>query len=142
MKCPACDSFLVHDEASEFGFWRCPKCGGLWMPFGVLEELISHEEGLWEEAEEVRKVKEETVGEGKRICPEDGAVLRAIPYREDAKVRVDECPTCSGIWLDAGELRKIGDDTEGIFANLRDEVKDDATALEVFLGKILPFLPK
>jgi Zn-finger nucleic acid-binding protein len=57
-------------------------------------------------------------------------------------VKVDECPTCSGIWLDAGELRRIGDDVEGIFANLRDEVRDDATALEVFLGKILPFLPK
>jgi Zn-finger nucleic acid-binding protein len=112
------------------------------MPFGVLEELISHSEELWEEPEEVQKVKEETVAEGRRICPEDGAVLRAIPYRDDAKVRVDECPTCYGILLDAGELAKIGDDTEGIFANLRDEVRDDATALEVFLGKILPFLPK
>ena len=41
-------------------------------------------------------------------CPRDNAGLREIvvdvPGRD---VRVDVCPSCGGMWLDAGELRRL-----------------------------------
>lgn len=39
------------------------------------------------------------------ICPRDGAPLETHRYEGD--VEVDACPTCYGIWLDAGELKQI-----------------------------------
>jgi uncharacterized C2H2 Zn-finger protein len=37
-------------------------------------------------------------------CPKCGATLREVPYRS---VKVDECPSCGGIWLDKGELEAL-----------------------------------
>jgi Zn-finger nucleic acid-binding protein len=43
-------------------------------------------------------------------CPKDGAALAASRYEAD--VKVDACPTCRGIWLDAGELERIQESRE------------------------------
>jgi Zn-finger nucleic acid-binding protein len=40
-------------------------------------------------------------------CPKDGAALENRPYEDD--VRVELCPRCRGLWLDAGELERIED---------------------------------
>jgi Zn-finger nucleic acid-binding protein len=37
-------------------------------------------------------------------CPRDGSELQE---REQSKVKVDICPACKGIWLDAGELEVL-----------------------------------
>jgi hypothetical protein len=37
-------------------------------------------------------------------CPKDGTDLQE---REQSKVKVDVCPTCKGMWLDAGELEML-----------------------------------
>jgi len=142
MKCPACPGELELNRTDETGFWRCKVCGGLWMPFGALEELIEHERGWWDEDFSRDKRAKETIAEGGRICPEDGTTLRAIPCPEAHKVRIDECPTCHGEWLDIGELQMIQEDAHGIFKAFRSEMHEDTTAWRVFLGKILPFLPK
>ena len=42
--------------------------------------------------------------ESARICPVDGSTL----LKEDSnEIIIDRCPTCKGIWLDAGELEAI-----------------------------------
>lgn len=38
-------------------------------------------------------------------CPKDGSDLQE---QELASVKVDVCPTCKGMWLDAGELEIVG----------------------------------
>jgi hypothetical protein len=44
--------------------------------------------------------------EVERPCPADGATLaKEIAH----SVIIDRCPTCGGIWLDAGELERIND---------------------------------
>jgi uncharacterized protein len=37
-------------------------------------------------------------------CPLDNASMREVPRRG---VKIDVCPECRGIWLDAGELEKM-----------------------------------
>lgn len=37
-------------------------------------------------------------------CPKDGSALEP---REFHHVVVDVCPTCKGVWLDAGELEQV-----------------------------------
>jgi hypothetical protein len=42
--------------------------------------------------------------EAKRACPADGATL----VKEIAHgTIIDRCPTCKGVWLDAGELERL-----------------------------------
>src|SRR5882724_12714779 len=38
------------------------------------------------------------------LCPKDGSRLTTIEHHG---VMVEQCPTCQGMWLDAGELEKI-----------------------------------
>lgn len=42
--------------------------------------------------------------EPSRICPVDGSVLLK---EHNYEVIIDRCPTCKGIWLDAGEIEAI-----------------------------------
>ena len=37
-------------------------------------------------------------------CPRDGS---ALVEREHIGIKVDDCPTCGGIWLDKGELEHV-----------------------------------
>src|SRR5215470_631486 len=43
-------------------------------------------------------------------CPKCGAALKE---RSFAKILVDQCTGCNGIWLDAGELEQIAAKEEG-----------------------------
>ena len=48
-----------------------------------------------------------------RTCPVDGATLLKEHNNE---ILVDRCPTCQGVWLDAGEIEAIKEaaQTEGM----------------------------
>lgn len=37
-------------------------------------------------------------------CPRDGAALQET---ESEHVKIDTCPRCKGVWLDAGELEQL-----------------------------------
>lgn len=39
-----------------------------------------------------------------RVCPADGVTLVKTISNE---IIIDQCPTCKGVWLDAGELEAI-----------------------------------
>jgi hypothetical protein len=44
--------------------------------------------------------------EAPRACPVDGHVMRKAVILD---VVIDRCPTCAGVWLDAGELALLSD---------------------------------
>lgn len=51
----------------------------------------------------------EAEGEARRECPVDGAVMsKEVRYM----VVIDLCPECGGVWMDAGELKLIGEHAE------------------------------
>ena len=42
--------------------------------------------------------------EGTRTCPVDGS---ALVKEHKGEIIMDRCPTCDGVWLDAGEIEAI-----------------------------------
>ena len=54
-------------------------------------------------------------------CPKDGADL---VEREIDHVKVDVCPDCRGMWMDAGELELIRDARKSGFARFVDNLWD------------------
>jgi len=58
-----------------------------------------------QEREKIEKLRQKLAPAAPRgACPRDGATLQ---LREEKGVSIDVCPTCHGIWLDAGEMESI-----------------------------------
>ncbi|HEX8069506.1 MAG TPA: zf-TFIIB domain-containing protein [Pyrinomonadaceae bacterium] len=51
-------------------------------------------------------------------CPRCGVALTEV---EHAGVKIDRCPKCHGVWLDAGELEQLTKRAEGWFKWLTGE---------------------
>jgi uncharacterized protein len=48
-------------------------------------------------------------------CPKCGAELMAIAYRG---MELDKCTACQGVWLDCGELERLGIPESGLLGGL------------------------
>jgi|GEM_PF-5755186 len=80
--------------------------GGYWLEDGELSQLAERY------GAEVKEVPVEGTGkaieiESPRLCPEDANTqLREYAFG-DSGILLDICPTCDGIWVDGGELKKV-----------------------------------
>jgi Zn-finger nucleic acid-binding protein len=109
IKCPKCKTNLETISYENIEVDRCPKCGGIW--FDAME------------AEELKKIKgsekldtiEPAVGHQynrmiKQInCPRCQTKMQKILDIDRYSIWYEQCVTCSGIWLDAGEFTKFKD---------------------------------
>lgn len=61
-------------------------------------------------------------------CPRDDAALETSTY--EARIEIDTCGTCGGVWLDAGELEKIQETVERDYraVHARDDVAQSIEA--------------
>ena len=91
--CPGCHSAMQTFRASEVELERCFFCGGVFLEKGELDRLVGGPVSL-------------TPGEtpGDRLCAGCGATL--APTRAGA-LTVDQCRSCGGLYLDAGELQRL-----------------------------------
>lgn len=62
-----------------------------------------------------------------RKCPVDDFTLREVSYEG---VKIDSCPHCSGVWLDAGELESIQDAQDSDFRGVPTGALDSVRAAE------------
>ncbi len=143
----------------------CPRCQSRFntkSTCGVEIEECSGCQGIWFDADELRRVKDGTDKDlnwmdfelwknpehfrvnTKRIdCPTCAIALVAIDYG-DTGVEIDHCTRCRGVWLDAGELEKIigalsenlltMDTSDYVRASL-EEAKELITGTEGFLSE-------
>jgi Zn-finger nucleic acid-binding protein len=83
---------------------HCPRSGGHWLDGGELALLAKRP------AEEVDAILragtpvERLIHESSRLCPRDQTPLQQIEFPDYAHLKIDYCPTCGGVWLDAHEL--------------------------------------
>jgi Zn-finger nucleic acid-binding protein len=90
MQCPKCPGTL---EPRTYGrkitVHRCTECGGLW--FNQIEDIK---------------------------CPEDGSLMEKTADDRQTHIWYESCPTCDGMFFDAGEFTDLKYDT------LMDRVRD------------------
>lgn len=55
-------------------------------------------------------------------CPVDSEVLKKTTY--EAQIEIDQCPACSGMWLDYGELESIQDSKENDYSEELGKIPD------------------
>lgn len=110
MKCPACSRDLAEVTAGDVQVDICQGgCGGVWFDEGELEHFDEESEVL---ADVILKKEASgslaTNGKELRKCPRcvDEVIVRQF-FDPKNQVEINQCWTCSGIWLDRGELATI-----------------------------------
>jgi Zn-finger nucleic acid-binding protein len=103
---------------------HCLECKGIWLDKGELRSMLQNKAP--------ERAIERTPGLakwGKQVCPRCKGTMR-IKFIKD--IEVDECSDCKGIWLDNGELGRLGDKDLGplgdgrvrnILRSLRDGIR-------------------
>ncbi len=104
MQCPKCHGRL---EDRTYGrritVKRCEDCQGLWCKRETLatmktewmsEALDIGEASTGRRFNEIRDVP----------CPECGETLTRVPDERQRHIWLDACPSCDGVWFDAGEF--------------------------------------
>lgn len=111
MKCPACETELSEKTVDGIVVDVCAGgCGGIWFDQHELKKFDEpHEEGGLELLDVERDPGIHVDHEEQHPCPrcEAGTPMLRHFFSVKREVEVDECPTCAGFWLDAGELRDL-----------------------------------
>ncbi len=110
MNCPACDTALTQMQAGGITVDACQGgCGGLWFDRFELSKVDEPRESAGESLLHLdRRAGLRLDHARRRICPRcAGVVMLRHFFSAKQQVTVDACPTCAGIWLDAGELATI-----------------------------------
>lgn len=77
--------------------------GGYWLEHGDLTSLADHHNTAITQT----PVTATSTQPSQRICPVDGVAMVEHEFGDHSGIKVDECTICGGIWLDAGELKKV-----------------------------------
>jgi Zn-finger nucleic acid-binding protein len=103
LKCPNDGTPLASISIENVSVDQCSVCGGYWLLRGELETLGEHH-GAHLASITIGPVE---IVDSKRWCPQDGAQLCQHEFAEHTGIRIDQCPTCQGIWLEKTELSSI-----------------------------------
>ena len=97
--CPACNDYTTASRsAGGVRIDQCHNCKGAWFDAGELQQAI----GVGH-----RKLISSIAGV--RRCPTCDVAMRPLNF-PGTQVEIDCCPDCGGLWLDAGEFRRIRDE--------------------------------
>ncbi len=128
MKCVGCGGNLTTGSTGIVEIDYCTACGGTWFDKDEIEsvdapaEPIPQDLPVDESKLTVKPLSFDFKENGARSCPKcgDGVLCRNL-FGVSHPVEVEQCLTCSGIWLDGGELKRI-----------RDQYPDDRAREEAF----------
>jgi len=110
MKCPACGTRLTEMVVGDVVVDVCQGgCGGIWFDNWELKKFDEPHEHLGEQLLDIDIAPNIKVDYSKRRqCPKcAGVTMMRHFFSVKREVEVDECAACAGIWLDAGELKRI-----------------------------------
>ena len=110
MKCPACANEMSTMVVEDISVDVCDAgCGGIWFDRFELNKVDEPHESAGAKLVELTPDSKAAVDQNaKRQCPKcENVVMMRHFFSVKKEVQVDECPSCTGIWLDHGELGKI-----------------------------------
>ena len=110
MKCPRTGTELKTITIEGVTVDLSEACGGVWFDNWELIKFDEvHETGGEALSKLMEQHKSDDVDLSKRLnCPKcEGMVMARHFYSAKREIEIDRCPSCGGIWLDAGELAKI-----------------------------------
>jgi Zn-finger nucleic acid-binding protein len=82
---------------------RCPDCRGLWLSHVGAQILKLAGEPLPDDVPGPAPDADRRAG----MCPAGHGLLKRARVDVDDPFYLDRCPTCSGIWFDAGEWNRL-----------------------------------
>ena len=102
MNCPRDHAELKVEKHKGIEIDRCPVCSGMWLDYGELDEL-----------EDTAFDKDEMKGslmfrsfDGELACPKCQGRMQRFNYRA-YDLELDFCEHEHGVWLDAGEEKRV-----------------------------------
>jgi uncharacterized protein len=139
MKCPDCNSLLKPLDCKGVVIQECIGCSGKWFERDELQKVEAKEDDTvrWIDFEPFGKDTEKlSVVSQETTCPKCSKKMQSLKYMK-SNVVIDKCPTCKGVWLEAGELAKIVNylkdlvDAEPVEALAKDTFKE---FIKIFTG--------
>lgn len=132
MVCPACKNKLEPKTECGIEVDVCINaCGGIWFDDQELNKLDKGQCDLTTETLFAGRNQNNTIIDHskERNCPKCSSVkLNRHFFYEDKKLEIDTCPSCKGIWLDAGELSTLIKEqkSEGLRDTVYNKFNDDS----------------
>jgi membrane associated rhomboid family serine protease len=104
--CPKCYTDLNQVTHRDVTVDLCPGCMGLWLDPGELAQIRGAREDIPSASNAVASaIHQEEIST--YICPRCEGAFETFEYTPGSGLYIDRCQDCQGIWLDAGELKKI-----------------------------------
>ncbi|MCD6097785.1 zf-TFIIB domain-containing protein [bacterium] len=103
LKCPRCGGGFAFEKHDGKTILRCNNCRGIWIDSSTLSQIVEERELDFPDEE----VTESSVEKGEICCPVCGKAMQRVNYSYSTGIIIDRCPDGHGVWLDAGELKKI-----------------------------------
>ncbi len=129
MTCPACGRELVKMPAGPIAVDACASgCAGIWFDRFELDKVDEQSESAGASLLEMEGDRSVAVDlDDRRTCPNCGPSMVMMRHFSSVarRVVIDQCPNCSGVWLDAGELN-------GVRSEFASEEARHAAAQELF----------
>ena len=104
MKCSLCTTDLEPidiGQDTKLMADRCPGCEGMWLDKSKVSRL---DESIWADRQKDVEPRPSGGTHGILMCPRCSTALEPICLIDAAKLVVDRCPECAGLWLDIGEV--------------------------------------
>jgi Zn-finger nucleic acid-binding protein len=108
-RCPKCKGSTASVHYEGVGVKMCGQCGGYWVSPTALKAIANRRETEFNEAVKERflQLAEQSNTTEALLCVSCGKYMIKESFKDWDDIVIDRCPTCGGIWLDAGELEKI-----------------------------------
>ena len=109
MECPKCSGTLAEKEFGGVRVDRCAECDGIWFDAKEVRALVAHAKASPDEVPKSSSSATSEQDEKNGTCPRCTEDLHRVESLAVDGLHYDQCMSCRGAWLDAGELAQIVD---------------------------------
>ena len=108
LKCPRDGELLVSQEVSDHPVEACPRCKGMFLERGELNEVAEPIPGDLELSTLDLDTFQHEDRSAVAVCPRCAPIeMKKVEFVGDRGIILDHCTTCGAFWLDDHELETI-----------------------------------